>query len=63
MDPTRRCDIEKMTTAELQIRLAIVAVESLGAHTLLTDAVVLLSQAQGKVADFIELPSAKSETT
>lgn len=52
----RRCDINLCTPAELSIRQAILAVEESGAHPLLTEAVELLDQARGKVADFVELP-------
>lgn len=52
----RRCDLTLMTPAELAIRDAVLAVEAAGAHPLLTDAVVLLGEAQNKVADFVELP-------
>lgn len=50
----RRCFIDKMSPAELAIRAAILKVEELPADTLLTEAVVLLSQAQTKVADYID---------
>ncbi len=53
---TRRCSINRMTVIEKAIRGTIREVESLGDHTLLTDAVVLLSQAGDKMADYIELP-------
>ena len=52
----RRQNLETLTPAELAIRLAILAVESVGAHVLLTDAVVLLTQAKDAVADYLELP-------
>lgn len=52
----RRADTTLMTPAELAIREAVLAVERLPPHPLLTDAVVLLGQAQNKVADFVELP-------
>lgn len=54
----RRCRIDLETPAEAAIRAAIEAVEAVGAHTLLTEAVVLLAEAQEKVADFVELPDA-----
>jgi len=53
----RRARIDLNTPTERAIRRAIDAVESLGAHTLLTDAVVLLGQARDKVADYVELPA------
>lgn len=43
-----------MSPAEKAIREARLAVEDMGADLLLTDAVVLLSQAQDKVADFVD---------
>lgn len=52
----RRIDLNLMTPAELAIRDAVLAVEAAGCHTLLTEAVLLLGQAQNKVADFVELP-------
>lgn len=50
----RRSDVSLLTPAETVIRDAIIAVEAVGADPLLTDAVVLLGQAQGKVADWLE---------
>lgn len=50
----RRNDILRNTFAELRIREAMEAVEKVGAHPLLTDAVVLLSQALNKVADYVD---------
>jgi hypothetical protein len=52
----RRNRTDRYTPAEHAIRAAILAVEEMGAHTLLTEAVVLLAEAQEKVADFVELP-------
>lgn len=52
----RRNYIDQMTSGELAIRDAIIAVEKVGAHPLLTDAVVLLGQAKDKVSDYIDLP-------
>lgn len=43
-----------MTPAELAIRAAVEAVERVGAHPLLTDAVNLLHEAQGRVADYVD---------
>lgn len=51
----RRARVNLMTKAERLILEAAWAVEELGAHELLTDAVNLLSQARDKVADFVEL--------
>lgn len=50
----RRIDILRNTPAELAIRAAVDAVERMGAHTLLTEAVVLLGQALNKVADYVD---------
>lgn len=50
----RRCRIDLATTPEKAIRDALAAVESAGASTNLTDAVVLLNQALEKVADHVE---------
>ena len=46
-----------MTLAELAISNAMIQVEKLGADTRLTDAVILLMQAQNKVADYIDYPN------
>ena len=51
----RRCDILLMTPAELAIREAMLAVEAIGAHPYLTEAISRLQEAQNKVADFVEL--------
>lgn len=51
---SRRIDIKRNTPAELAIREAVHAVEMTGAHPLLTDAVILLDQARGKVADYVD---------
>ena len=53
-DPQRRADIDRMTHAELAIRDAILSVETLPADTRLTDAVVFLSRAQSRVADYVD---------
>lgn len=50
----RRAFIERMTPAERAIYETIGVVEQAGCHPLLTDAVILLSQAQRKVADFVD---------
>lgn len=52
----RRQKLEHFTPAEHAIRAAVESVESMAAHPLLTDAVVLLQQAREKVADFVERP-------
>jgi hypothetical protein len=50
----RRIDRTRMTPAERAITDAMLAVEIVGAHPLLTDAVVLLGQAREKVADYVD---------
>lgn len=50
----RRIDLQRMTPAELAIRVATLAVEEVGAHPLLTEAVILLGQAREKVADYVD---------
>jgi uncharacterized protein with PIN domain len=54
MEIPRRNRIDQYTPAETAIRAAKLAVEASGCHILLTDAVVLLGQAQDKVADFVD---------
>jgi hypothetical protein len=51
----RRNRLDLNTPAELAIREAMMAVESCGAHVLLTEAVTLLGKAKDLVADFVEL--------
>lgn len=58
----RRCRIDLATPVEVMIRQARIAVEGAGAHPLLTDASVLLSQALDKVADYVELKTSESVT-
>lgn len=50
----RRCKLYENSDEEIQIRECINAVENLGAHPLLTECVVLLSQAREKLADWID---------
>ena len=50
----RRARLDLHTPAEMAIRTAVLEVEAVGAHPLLTDAVILLSQAREKVADYEE---------
>ena len=50
----RRIRVDRMEPAELAIRQALLAVEAMPAHPDLTEAVILLSQAQNHVADFID---------
>lgn len=52
----RRNRIDLLTPVEDELRKALLAVESAGAHPLLTEASVLIQEARDKVADFIELP-------
>ena len=54
MKVPRRCDLLRLTPAELAIRQAILAVEQLPADIMLTEAVILLTKAKEKVADFID---------
>jgi hypothetical protein len=54
-DVPRRIQQDLMEPAELAILLAVQKVEELGADPKLTDAVVLLAQAQALVSDFIDL--------
>ena len=53
-DFPRRSQLELMTPAEIAIREAIIEVEKVGADVLLTEAVILLGNAQNKVADYID---------
>lgn len=50
----RRSYLPGNTPAEIAIRRAMLAVEEMPAHPLLTDAVNLLQQAREKVADFVD---------
>ena len=54
MDDLRRCDVLRMTPAELAIRNAVIEVEKVGADERLTKAVVLLEKARNAVADFVD---------
>lgn len=53
-DFPRRSTINHNSIEELKIRDAVNSVENLGAHPLLTDAVILLGQAKDKVSDYLE---------
>lgn len=53
-DPLRRRDTKTMTTVEVDIMNATTAVENIGAHPWLTDAVVLLAKAREKIANYID---------
>ncbi len=50
----RRSMVPERTTAEHAISRAVQAVERTGCHPLLTEAVILLGEAQGKVADYVD---------
>ncbi len=54
MDIPRRIRVDQMTPAELAIREAKRVVEEAGCDVRLTNAIVLLSQAQDAVADFVD---------
>src|SRR5437764_1265097 len=57
----RRNRDDLYTAAEKAIWHAMRVVEDVGAHPLLTDAVILLGTARDKVADFVEWPVAASD--
>lgn len=50
----RRVNLHEFTPAEKAIYKAASEVEKMGADVLLTDAVILLQQAQDKVADYVD---------
>lgn len=50
----RKCKLELMSPGELAIHEAKQIVEAMGCDERLTDAIVLLIQAQDKVADFVD---------
>ncbi len=50
----RRCYRQKWTPAEKAIKDAVEAVEIVGAHPLLTEAVILLQKAFDKLADYTD---------
>lgn len=54
MDIPRANRMDRWTAAERAIHEAVQIVESLGADTRLTEAVVLLGRAQAKVAEFVD---------
>lgn len=60
-DFPRRICLDKLTPAEIAIYDAVQAVEDAGCHPLLTDAVVLLSEARDRVADFVDGVPRKEE--
>lgn len=51
----RRTRIDKFITEERLIRDVVEEVENLGAYPLLTDVVILLGEAQEKLADWVDL--------
>lgn len=53
-DVPRRIRMDKWTPAEMAIWMAIQIIEVAGCDPALTDAVILLSQARDKVADFVD---------
>jgi hypothetical protein len=53
-DFPRRNQVQKWVPAERAISDAVQAVEVMGADVRLTDAVILLGRAQGRVADFVD---------
>ena len=53
-DAPRRCYQDRQCQAERAIQIAVEAIEGMAADALLTDAVILLGQAKGKVADFVD---------
>lgn len=62
-DMPRRIRLELMTPEELAIFNMVGEIEKLGAHPLLTDVVVLLSEARSKLADWVDLALPTSITT
>lgn len=55
----RRCYVDKWTPAERAIKEAVRAVEAAGCDAALTDAVMFLDKAFGRVADFVDSASTK----
>jgi len=53
-DFPRRNRLEKMVPAEIAIREAMLKVEEMGAHLLLTEAIVLLQEARDAVGDYVD---------
>jgi hypothetical protein len=54
-DIPRRNRTDQWCQAEREIQVAVNVVETMGAHPLLTEAVVLLGKARDKVADYVDL--------
>lgn len=50
----RRAYLDQNTPAELAIYHAMQAVEKVGAHPLLTEAIILLGKAKDSVADYVD---------
>lgn len=59
----RRRRIDLMTPEETKIREAVLAVEALGAHPLLTETSVILQKARDKLADYVERDDPNREMT
>lgn len=59
----RRIVREQMTPEELAIGDLMGKIESLGAHPLLTDVVILLSEAKEKLADWVDMGVSSTEPT
>jgi hypothetical protein len=53
-DMPRRIDRRRWTPQETAIQACVDAVEALGADSVLTEAVILLSAAREKVADYVD---------
>jgi len=62
-DIPRRICLDKFCPAERAISRAMDAVELMGADVRLTDAIILLEQAQGKVADYYDECIAKTKSS
>jgi hypothetical protein len=58
-DISRRVRLDLMTAEERAIFNLVGEIEKLGAHPLLTDVVVLLSEARNKLADWVDLTTNK----
>jgi len=55
----RRIDMRRWSTGERAIQEAVDVVESMGAHELLTEAVILLGRARDTVADYVDATSTR----
>ena len=58
-DTPRRCHVELLTHEERMMLDCSMAIETLPAHPLLTDAIVYLSQARQALADYVDSLAAK----